>query len=78
LPEVDLGHLAVTALGVPEATRNATNRSLGIVVFGCLDDVYRVAGIDVVDDFVLVAVDDGDLAGVTFDDDEEVLPVTAV
>ncbi len=78
LPEVDLGHLAVTALGVPEAAGNATHRFLGIVVLGSLDDVYRVAGIDVIDNFVRVAVDNGDLAGVTLDDDKEVFPVTAV
>ena len=43
-----------------------------------LEHVYRVAGRDVGDDFVLVAVDDGDLADITLDDQEEVFPVAVV
>ena len=47
-------------------------------MFGSLDDVHRVAGIDMIDNFVLIAVDDRDLASVTLDDNEKVFPVTAV
>ena len=78
LPQVDLGHLAVTALGVPETSGDTANRLFEVVMFGCLDDVYRVAGIDMVDDFVLVAVDNGNLAGVTLDHHEKVFPVTSM
>ena len=46
---------------------DTADRSFGIVMFCRLDDVYRVTGVDVVDDFMLVAVDDGNLAGITLD-----------
>lgn len=48
-------------------TCDATDRLFGVVMLGGLDDVYRVTGVNVIDDFMLVTVDDGDLAGITFD-----------
>ena len=47
-------------------------------MFDRLDDVHRVTGINVIHDLVLVTVNDGDLAGITLDNHEEVLPVTTV
>ena len=76
LPQVDLGQLAIAPHGVPEAAG-----ILGVqlvVVLGSLEHMYRVTGGHMSDNLFRVAVDNRDLADVTLDNQEEILPVAAV